>query len=174
MSQWDEWGSDHDLPLVQPRRGSCYVYLAWGEDRSRPLYIGKAKNPWARIATHMYQKPWRGDVVAWEAHGFPSERMAEAIEIEAIAHFNPIHNSTRRMTRADWQEQDRISAEREARKEAARAKVTAEWEARLVRRSTPAPTYKPRRIRRQKWRDDVFTPEQLAIVARIQNRGKHP
>lgn len=174
MSKWAEWGSDHDLVLDMPRRGSCYVYIAWGEDRSRPLYVGKARNPWSRISTHMHQRPWQADVVAWEAHGFPSEGLAEAVEIEAIAHFNPIHNSMRRMTRAEWAEQHRISAERKTRKEAARAKVTAEWEATRAKRATPKPVmpaYKPRRLRRQRWRDEVFTPDQLAIIARVQNRG---
>ena len=168
-SQWDEWGSDHELTLTFPRRGSCYVYVAWGSDRSRPLYVGKARNPYDRIATHMRQKPWIGDVVEWECRGFPDERTAEYAEIEAIAALNPIHNVIRRMTQAQWAEIRRASRA----KEAAQRRVAAEWRAaRQAPAPKPEPVYRRKPLRRVKWRDDVFTPDQLDIIARVQNRGR--
>jgi hypothetical protein len=79
----------------------------------------------------------------------------------------------RRWTAAQWAEHRRITAEKDAKKAAARAKITAEWEARQSRpKPAPEPVYKPRKVRKQRWRNDVFTPDQLAIIARVQNRGR--
>ena len=94
---WDRWGSGHEFSIIFPPRKDdrCYVYVAWG-DQERPLYIGKARNVWDRIATHILHKPWAGEVVRWEFHGFASEKAALDAENEAIRHFDPIHNVIRR------------------------------------------------------------------------------
>jgi hypothetical protein len=176
MSQWEEWGSDHDFHFQLPKKGAGYVYVAWGRNRERPLYVGKAVTPTERIMYHVRHAPWAAEVEEWEVHGFPTADNAEWAEIEAIHDLNPIHNVMRRMTQAQWDEQHRISSEKEAQKAAARAKAREELLAREARRAArikpPEPLYKPRKVRKQKWRDDVFTPDQLAIIARVQNRGR--
>jgi hypothetical protein len=177
-SRWEAWGSDHELVLTIPNPGSCYVYVAWGIG-PRPLYVGKARNPYARISTHMRQKPWATEVLRWECHGFPNEPMAVDAEIEAIHDLNPIHNVQRRLTQAEWEAIRQQAAEKEARREARMAEIAARYQARQDRRPKPAPVvkaqvspHKRRRLRTVKWRDDLFTPDQLAIIARVQNRGR--
>ncbi len=187
MNKWAEWGSDHELVLVFPRPGAGYVYVAWGVGESRPLYVGKAVTPSERILFHIRHKPWAKDVVRWEVRGFPNEGLAEVAEIEAIHDLDPIHNVTRRLTQAQWAEQHRLFAERDAEKAAAREKaaevVRARWDRRKQREATklsasmrPVSPHPRKPKRRVKWRDDVFTPDQMAIIARVQNRGRpsHP
>jgi hypothetical protein len=173
MSKWEGWGSDHEFHIQLPRKGAGYVYVAWGVNRDRPLYIGKAVTPTERIIYHVRHASWAAEVEEWEVHGFPTAELAEAIEIEAIHDLNPIHNVMRRMTLAQVEEQRRVMLEREAQKAAARAKISAEWEARRSRSvPAPQPAYKPRKVRKQKFRKDIFTPDQLAIIARVQNRER--
>jgi hypothetical protein len=173
MSKWEEWGSDHEFHIQLPRKGAGYVYVAWGVNRDRPLYIGKAVTPTERIMWHVRNASWAAEVEEWEVHGFPTAELAEAIEIEAIHDLNPIHNVMRRWTRAQWDEHRQVSAEREAAKQAARDKITADYEARRSRpKPAPPPVYKPRPVRKQKFRKEIWTPDQLAIIARVQNRGR--
>jgi hypothetical protein len=91
------WGSDHELWITVPqrRRDRFYVYIAWGEDRSRPLYVGKGNSIWDRIGHHMLNKRWADDVVEFECHAFPT--MLDALEAEknTIEDLNPIHNVLR-------------------------------------------------------------------------------
>ena len=184
MNQWDDWGREHTFTIERPP-SACYVYVAWGNDRSRPLYVGKARHPYARIATHMREKSWASDVEEWECHGFPSEGDAEWVEIEAIAALNPIHNVIRRWTQAERDERRRLLAEADARKAARMVEFTVQYEAARQRKAERtakvvaktkverlAPRH-PKPRRHVRWSDDVFTPDQLAIIRRVQDRGKH-
>lgn len=183
MSQWAEWGSDGELVLIPPRADRCYVYVAWGEDRARPLYVGKARNPWTRMAQHMsIPAPWTAEMVELECHAFPTERMAQAAEIEAIQALDPIYNRMRRLTPAQAAEARRAAeaqraefwaafeANRQKRLERERA---TRRKARVAKRPAPLPEpRRPRKVRVQRWREELFTPDQMAIIARVQNRGR--
>jgi len=171
VSKWDEWGSDHEVSLDMPRLDRCYVYVAWGQDEVRPLYVGKARNPWARIATHMRHKSWIADVVRWEAHGFPTEKLALEAEDEAIHALNPIHNGIRRLPRSIMDQRWLELFERNEREAAEQKRLARERLREQLRERRPPPIRVPRKRVRRAPLDDVFTPEQLAIIARVQNRG---
>jgi hypothetical protein len=74
---------------------SCYVYIAWGHDRSRPLYVGKSREPLNRIGRHLRATAWGASVVEWELYSFDSELAALNAEARAIHALNPVHNIAR-------------------------------------------------------------------------------
>lgn len=92
-----------------------YVYIAWGADRSRPLYVGKGDRPFIRIGLHLASAKWAPEVVEYEAHAFGSA--AEALEAEkaAIYELDPIHNVIRSLPRyaIDEQFRQQIAANRQ-------------------------------------------------------------
>ena len=92
---WDELGSTGVFSITPPKRG-FYVYIAWGADRTRPLYIGRAVNLWRRFEQHaQWKAQWVAEVVELECRAFPSAEMAESAERDAILEMNPIHNHLR-------------------------------------------------------------------------------
>ena len=74
---------------------ACYVYIAWGHDRSRPLYVGKSREPLNRMGRHLRSTAWGSEVVEWEMLAFSSEHDALDGEAWAIHQLNPIHNIAR-------------------------------------------------------------------------------
>lgn len=74
---------------------ACYVYVAWGHDRTRPLYVGKSREPLARIGRHLRTTAWASDVVEWDLYAFDSEDGALDAESRAIHELNPVHNVIR-------------------------------------------------------------------------------
>jgi excinuclease UvrABC nuclease subunit len=93
---WDEIGSIGRF-TVKPLPRGFYVYVAWGEDRTRPLYIGRAVNLWRRFEQHaQWKAAWVAEVVELECYEFPTERMADMAETDAILALNPVHNVVRR------------------------------------------------------------------------------
>jgi hypothetical protein len=74
---------------------ACYVYVGWGHDRSRPLYVGKSREPLNRIGRHLRQTAWGASVVDWELYAFGSELEALDAESRAIHELDPIHNIAR-------------------------------------------------------------------------------
>src|SRR5688500_9234151 len=74
---------------------ACYVYVAWGHDRTRPLYVGKSREPLNRIGRHLRATAWGADVVEWELLAFDSELVALSAESLAIHQLDPIHNIIR-------------------------------------------------------------------------------
>lgn len=175
-SRWAEWGSTGSLDFYLHARGH-YVYVAWGSDESRPLYIGKSSNVLARLGQHSTVQPWYPDAVRFELHTFESSKAAEDAETEAIYELNPIYNRQRLPTKAQLLDIQRRKADREARL----AVVAAEWAAKRLRAANPKPARLPRvqspwprkRLRpaRPGW-PDYFTEEQFAIIRRVQNRGR--
>lgn len=169
-SRWED-GSDHHF-TVPVRRDRFYVYIAWGADRARPLYVGKANNIFSRFGTHLHQAPWTHDVIEVECFGFHNEGAAYAAESEAIHALNPIHNRVLPLTAS---EKERRRAEGEARREA-REEQRRRDEA--FRRSGPPPIFKvvTRRADQPKRRVKILRrgyipPDQLAIIKRVQDRG---
>ena len=74
---------------------ACYVYVAWGHDRARPLYVGKSREPLNRIGRHLRSTAWGADVVEWDLYAFDSEGGALDAEARAIHELNPVHNVAR-------------------------------------------------------------------------------
>ena len=74
---------------------ACYVYIAWSHDRSRPLYVGKSREPLNRIGRHLRSTAWGSSVVEWELIAFDSEQDALRAEARAIYQLDPIHNIAR-------------------------------------------------------------------------------
>ena len=123
---------------------ACYVYVAWGHDRSQPLYVGKSREPLNRIGRHLRSTAWGADVVEWELFAFDSERAALDAEASAIRVLDPIYNVTRGG-----------AGGMRTRKSKGRNNVG--------RRIPPAHVAIPKPIR-------GISPEQLAIINRVQNR----
>jgi excinuclease UvrABC nuclease subunit len=92
---WKERGSDHTFTVAPLPRGH-YVYIAWGADRSRPLYIGKAVNLWRRYEQHgAWKADWLPLVEELEVRSFPTAELARRAELDAIQTLNPIYNQQR-------------------------------------------------------------------------------
>ena len=184
-------GSDHSISMRLPARrpDRVYVYILWGRNR-RPLYIGKARHPWSRLGSHMARKPWADQVQRVECYGYPTEYDALEAERAAILELDPIHNVVRTDPRHVVEERDRWWKAHQERKRVERIerkaqdeKRSREWAARRAAATPkPKPVRKPlpprtveadrRPVKVVRWREDIFTPEQLAIVAKVQNRGK--
>jgi hypothetical protein len=96
MSGWDSSATGRQAfrsPVID--WDACYVYIAWGHDRSQPLYIGKSREPLNRIGRHLRGTAWSADVVEWELLAFESETAALRAESQAIYQLNPLHNVIR-------------------------------------------------------------------------------
>ena len=188
-SRWDAM-SDHHLTVRLPARRAdrVYVYILWGRAR-RPLYVGKARNPWTRLAAHMSDKPWADQILRSECYGFSTERAALNAEMEAIRELDPIHNVIRSdpphvvaLRMQQWKELQAKKRADRARAKAHQEERSKQWAARRAARAAakkvakpprpPKPEATPKPPKQVKWRDDIFTPEQLAIIARVQNRER--
>lgn len=174
---WNE-GSDgsltFDAPTFRPDR--FYVYIAWGEDRQRPLYVGKGNRPFTRLGLHLALAKWADQARSFECHAFLSPEAALEAEIEAIHELNPIYNvirslpyritAQRLLERIEANEANEAARERLLRKHAPKPKAA---------RQEPiqSPWQRPGKRRRQViMREDWWTPEQAAIVARVQKAGR--
>lgn len=124
---------------------ACYVYVAWGHDRSRPLYVGKSREPLNRIGRHLRGTAWGSEVIEWDMVAFGTEGEAIRAEARAIHELNPIHNVQRGGGGASF----RRSFTRAPRL----GKVPS------AHKAIPPPIH-------------GISPEQLAIIARVQRRGK--
>lgn len=74
-----------------------FVYVFWGANRQRPLYVGRTWDPGTRLASHRSRAWFKDAVTVWVA-SFEPNRVASA-ERRLIADLNPIHNIKRRPTR---------------------------------------------------------------------------
>lgn len=93
---WESIGSTGTFH-VRPLPRQHVVYVAWGEDRSRPLYVGRAVNLWRRFEQHaQWKADWVAETVELECHVFPTAEMADMAETDAILALDPIHNVIRR------------------------------------------------------------------------------
>jgi len=147
MPQWDDDCLSRftvEAPVIDLT--ACYVYVAWGEDRTRPLYIGKSREPIGRIGRHLREALWCYEVRSFDFYAFVTELGALDAEARAIRELNPIHNVMRGN-----------SGGRRSRKITPR---------RLRRFPVAAFQAIPVPLKGR------ITSEQLAIVARVQKRGK--
>jgi hypothetical protein len=124
---------------------ACYVYVAWGHDRTRPLYVGKSREPLNRIGRHLRGTAWGAEVVEWDMVSFASEPDAVLAEARAIHQLNPIHNVQRGGGGASFR--------RPFTRAARRGKIP------TAQVAIPKPIH-------------GISPEQLAIIRRVQNRGR--
>lgn len=74
---------------------ACYIYIAWAHDRSRPLYVGKSREPLNRIGRHLRTTAWASEAVEWELLAYQSEADALIAESWAIFDLDPLHNVMR-------------------------------------------------------------------------------
>lgn len=87
-------GHDHRVTFPAPavRHDWFYVYVAWGSDRRRPIYVGKTNRAIERIGRHLAGALWASEVVEFECYGFPTELDALRAESLAIVSLDPIYN----------------------------------------------------------------------------------
>lgn len=121
----------------------AFVYIAWGMDESRPLYIGKTRHLMRRMAGHERSSPWFPYLRRLEVYGYPSEKKALIAEAEAIATMDPEYNIVGAFGNTP-------PLVRYLRR----------------RRPTPPPGYGPEIT------TDEISADQLAIIRRVQNRGR--
>lgn len=82
--------------LLPATPAAAYVYVAWGRQGPRPLYVGyTAMALFRRIAGHLGRSSWVGKVRRWEFYAFDSVEAAAEAEMAAIIELNPIHNRRR-------------------------------------------------------------------------------
>ena len=96
VSRWDERATGRQT-MTSPAIDwdACYVYVAWSHDRSRPLYVGKSREPLNRIGRHLRSTAWAAAVVEWELIAFDSEQDALMAEARAIHQLDPVYNVIR-------------------------------------------------------------------------------
>lgn len=97
---WHDGHTDRvrvDTPPINPEL--FYVYIAWGLDRSRPLYIGKSKHLVVRIGQHMARAEWVKYATEFECFAFASELEALNAESLAIHKLDPEYNVHRGLHR---------------------------------------------------------------------------
>ena len=123
-----------DLPA-----SGFYVYIAWGTDKKRPLYVGKSRNLLARMGQHSQSSAWWKYMQRLAVYAYPTEADALNAEAEAIGELQPEYNL-----------------------------------AGVTRR--PLQPYKPKPLLIDDHGPRISTDEipshQLAIIARVQNRGR--
>lgn len=137
------WRSRRRSVLEVPD-GVYFVYLAWGFDPKRPLYVGKTRALMGRLGKHSQQSRWFDSVRRWEVYAYPSEEEALIAEGDAINELRPEYN--------------------QAGNRGAPPPMARYLRHRIPRQ--PVPTYGPPIT------TDEITAEQLAVVQRVQNRGK--
>lgn len=69
-----------------------YVYVAWGMDRSRALYVGKTRAFHPRMAGHERQSPWFPYLRTMDLYAYSTEEQALIAEAEAIRDLKPEYN----------------------------------------------------------------------------------
>lgn len=148
-SQWDGPATGRQV-LRSPSIDwdACYVYVAWGHDRTRPLYVGKSREPLNRIGRHLRGTAWGAEVVEWELLAFDSELVALDAEARAIHQLNPVHNVARVG-----------SGGTRTRKYRPRSNASRRGPIPTAQVAIPKPIH-------------GISPEQLAIIRRVQNRGR--
>lgn len=140
--KWDR-RARHTASFELPE-AEAFVYVAWGRDESRALYVGKSRNVMSRIGQHAQASPWFPYLARLDFYGYRSEGEALQAEAEAIAELRPEYNVA------------------------------------LNVGSEPTPTryLRPRRKHQpftfgERWATvDDIPADQLAIIRRIQNRGR--
>ena len=136
---WKKRATGHsrvDLP-----NDSAYVYVAWGLDDRRPLYVGKTRRFHRRMAMHERHSKWWPLVRRFDLYSYRTEADALVAESEAIRDLGPDYNLVGNQ-----------------------GKLTSL--ARYLKRriSQPPTTYGP------EISTDEIPADQLAIVARVQRR----
>lgn len=71
-----------------------FVYILWGEDESKPLYVGQSTNILARLGNHMQNNDRRHLVRKVRVIRCRSERHMDDTECRLIAKFQPTLNVT--------------------------------------------------------------------------------
>lgn len=118
------------------------VYVAWGIEEDRPLYVGRSRTLMTRIGQHAHKSAWWPYVRRLEVYSYANEGEAIVAEAEAIADLRP-----------EWNQRQR-----------------------------GGPNLR-QRLRRKRWHPepaeygppltfDEISADQLAIIARVQNRGR--
>lgn len=97
-----------NFSVRQYQHGLFYVYVAWGRNRQRPLYVGKTNLPMGRIGNHFRDSVWARRVQAFNCYGFQTEREALQAELRAIKELNPVYNVIRSEPAFDEDEQAAI------------------------------------------------------------------
>ena len=138
---WDQFAT-RKVTLELPE-DEAFVYIAWGRDESRPLYIGKSRNVMARLGQHAQSSPWYVYIDHFDVYGFRSELAALQAEAEAIAELRPEYNKALNLG-----SEPPISRYRRHRRRYERVTLGEPW-----------PTL-----------DDIPA-DQLEIIRRVQNRG---
>lgn len=138
---WDK-GSSGKWTLEIPT-DQAFVYVAWGLDERRPLYVGKTRSLMGRLGQHEQASPWFRYVRRLEVYGFRSELAALEAEAQAIHDLQPAFNRT-----------------------GITSHIPAVLRYRRRKRS-PVPLGNGPPIT-----TDEISPDQLAIVARVQNRRR--
>ena len=122
----------------------AFVYIAWGRDESRPLYVGKSRNLMARIGEHARSSQWYVYLDHFDIYGYRTELDAIEAEADAIHGLQPEYNVALNVGRPP-----RLNRYRRMRRQLQAFTYGERW-----------PTL-----------DDIPT-EQRDIIARVQNRGK--
>lgn len=71
----------------------CFVYLLWGRDDQKPLYVGKSTNVLARLGTHMSTPEKRAKTTRTMLIRCASEQQMDATERRLIAKYQPPMNT---------------------------------------------------------------------------------
>ena len=128
--------------LRVPNDQAC-VYIAWGLDESRPLYVGKSRSLMQRLGSHARSSAWWPYLHRLEVYGYRSDEAALIAEAEAIHELRPAYNQVG--NRGTIPPMVRY----------------------LRRRKKPEPSVYGSPIS-----TDEIPAAQLAIIARVQNRRK--
>ena len=94
------WYGTRRFSIKVPRRpqDAYWIYIAWGIDSKRPLYVGMSGQLWKRIGHHVDRSVFGPDVVEFECHSFSTEEEALAAEARAIHDLNPRWNLLKPLT----------------------------------------------------------------------------
>lgn len=126
--------------------GEAFVYVAWGIDDSRALYVGKTRHLMARMGQHERSSDWYPYLDRLDVYAYRSDSDALKAEAEAIWELHPEYNTMLNGFRPD----------------------PIARHPRHPRRPEPRVTFGDR------WASlDDIPADQLVIVRRVQRRGKH-
>ena len=77
---------------IQFPNDAAYVYIAWGMDSKRPLYIGKTRAYHKRMAGHERASKWWPFLRSIDLYAYRTEAEALIAESEAITELQPEYN----------------------------------------------------------------------------------
>jgi predicted GIY-YIG superfamily endonuclease len=73
--------------------GGFYVYLLWGDDETRPLYVGQSTNIFSRLGSHMSDPKKRYRIQTVSVIRCETERQMGTTELRLIRKYRPELNT---------------------------------------------------------------------------------